>query len=442
MSKDPRSIVALEPMSRFQVLAVAICVCLNALDGFDVLSISFAAPGIAREWGIDRAALGFVLSIELFGMALGSVVLGNVADKVGRRPTLLLCLLTMTVGMFLAATSNTVEELSIYRLITGFGIGGVLAAINAVAAEYSNNKNRAMLVAIMATGYPMGAIIGGSVASFLLGEFGWRSIFYFGTIMTAVLVPVTAIWLPESVDYVMKKRPGGALKKINRLLKRMKRSPIDSLPPEDDDPVKVDGIRRLFSGELVSLTVLMTFAYFAHIMTFYFILKWIPKLVTDLGFSPSLAGSVLVWANVGGATGAFLFSFLTRRFSPRPLVVGAMIFGAVMVVYFGAGHDTLASLAFVAAVAGFFTNAAIVGIYAMVAQAFPTSVRATGTGFVIGVGRGGAAAGPLIAGLLFSNNMGLQSVALIMAMGSLVAALTLSLPPITAHFRQHKTLAQ
>ena len=140
MTDDPRDLLARLPMSRMQVAAVATCIVLNAIDGFDVLAISFASPGIATEWGIDRAALGIVLSMELLGMALGSVLFGGLADRKGRRPTILVCLVMMALGMFLASTSGTVEVLSAYRFFTGLGIGGTLACTNAMVAEYSNSK--------------------------------------------------------------------------------------------------------------------------------------------------------------------------------------------------------------------------------------------------------------------------------------------------------------
>src|SRR5687768_9261347 len=133
---DPRDTIAGAPMSRLQWTVVALTIALNALDGFDVLSISFASPGIAREWGIQPAALGIVLSMELIGMAIGSILLGGLADTIGRRPTILGCLAVMATGMLMATTVSGVVDLSIWRVITGLGIGGMLAAINAVAAEF------------------------------------------------------------------------------------------------------------------------------------------------------------------------------------------------------------------------------------------------------------------------------------------------------------------
>src|SRR5690606_7972981 len=133
VNNDPRETLAAAPMGLLQIVAVAITIGLNALDGLDVLSISFASPGIADDWGIDRAAIGIVLSMELVGMSIGSLLLGGVADRIGRRPTMLLCLTLMTIGMFMATTVRGIWDLSLWRIVTGLGIGGLLAAINAVA---------------------------------------------------------------------------------------------------------------------------------------------------------------------------------------------------------------------------------------------------------------------------------------------------------------------
>ena len=419
--RTPSEILAQSKMGRFQIVAVTMCVFLNALDGFDVLSISFAAPGIVADWGITRTALGIVLSMELIGMSVGSIFLGNIADRIGRRPMLLGCLVVMAVGMYLAAISANLQMLLAVRFLTGIGIGGVLATSNAMVAEYSNAKRRSLAVCIMATGYPLGAIIGGSIASSLLVNYDWRSVFYLGAALTALAIPLTYFLLPESIEYLAQKRPKNALQKINATLKRMGHETVSALPEEDPGKAQV-GIKKFFTAHFARATILLTGAYFAHIMTFYFIVKWVPKIVVDMGFSASLAGSVLVWANIGGATGALLLGLLTQKFASRTLVVIAMLAAFVMVSIFGRGYATLQELAIVAAAAGFCTNSAIVGLYALFAQVYPTEMRAGGTGIVIGVGRGGAALGPIIAGYLFESGQSLQLVAIVMAMGSLVAA--------------------
>ena len=430
---DPRDIIANRPMTGFQITAVGICVLLNALDGFDVLSISFAAPGIAQEWGIDRAALGVVLSMELIGMAIGSVLLGGLADKLGRRPMILACLVVMGVGMYLASTATGITTLSGYRLFTGLGIGGILAAINAMAAEYSNSKRKSAAVMIMAAGFPLGAVIGGSIASALLVHFDWRAVFIFGSVITFLCIPLVVWTLPESIEFLARKKPENALGQINKTLTRMGHPTVDRLQDRNETIAKL-GVRRLLSGNLLRLTLLLTIAYFAHITTFYFILKWIPKIVVDMGNPPSLAGSVLVWANVGGALGSILLGLLTQKFATRALTIVVLAGGSVMVAIFGAGQASLTQLSLVAAAAGFFTNAAVVGIYALMAVSFPTEVRAGGTGFVIGIGRGGAALSPIIAGYLFAAGQSLQTVAFLMAAGSALAIVALlALPKEQPH---------
>ena len=408
-------------MSRLQIAAVAMCVLLTSLDGFDVLSISFAAPGIAEEWGITRAALGIVLSMELAGMAVGSILIGGIADRRGRRPSILACLVLMTAGMLGAAFADGVVMLSLYRLVTGLGIGGMLASTNAMAAEFSNVRRRNTSVILMAAGYPMGAIVGGSIASLLLAYFGWRSVFVFGAVATAAFIPLTWHLLPESIEFLVQRRPSAALERINETLRKMGHAVVGSLPAASERP-PARGMKALFSAGLARTTVLLTIAYFAHIMTFYFILKWIPKLVVDMGYAPSLAGSVLVWANVGGVSGCLLLGLLTTRFDVRKLVIGTLVVAAALVVWFGQGQDSLSGLSAVAATAGFFTNAAVVGLYALLAQSYPTELRAGGTGFVIGFGRGGSVVGPIVAGFLLTAGAGLPAVAVLMSLGSIVAA--------------------
>lgn len=429
MTNDPRELIDRSPMSKWQISTVVMCVLLVSLDGFDVLSISFAAPGISKEWGIDRAALGIVLSMELIGMGIGGFILGHLADRFGRRPTVLFSLAMMSAGMYLASTATSVTTLSAIRLFTGLGIGGILASVNAMAAEFSNARCRNLSVSLMAAGYPMGVIVGGSVASLLLASFDWRAVFLLGAVLTLACLPLAWLLMPESISYLVHRRPSDALQRINRSLGRMGHPPIETLPPEPEEASHTS-VTRLFRPDLVRVTLLLSLAYFAHIMTFYYIIKWIPKLVVDMGYSPALSGSVLVWANVGGVCGAVLLGLLSRRYSVRNLVIGALLFATAMVAVFGTGQSTLVQLSLVAATAGFFTNAAVVGMYALFAQSFPTEVRAGGTGFVIGAGRGGAVLGPVLAGFLFASGQGgLLIVSIIMATGSLIAAVALFLLP-------------
>lgn len=422
---DPRQVINESAMTRLQIIVVAITVGLNALDGFDVMSISFASPGIAEEWGIGRAALGIVLSMELLGMAIGSMLLGGVADRVGRRRTILGCLVAMTIGMYMVTTTTSIVELSAWRIFTGLGIGGMLAAINAVAAEFSSAKRRHMSVSIMAIGYPLGGIVMGSVSSMLLEHYDWRSVFYLGTIVTAAFIPICYFLMPESVFWLARKQPEGALEKINRTMARFGHAAITALPIQTEEGKK-ESPTAIFKKPLLGTTVVMATAYFMHITTFYFILKWVPKLVVDMGFESAAAGGVLVWASVGGATGGTLFGLLTNKFDLKKLTIFTMIMGAIFTALFGQTPADLAIMSLLVATTGVFTNGAIVGMYALLAQVYPTQARATGTGFAIGFGRGGSVLSPIIAGFLLQFELGLPVVASAMALGSLFAAIILS----------------
>jgi len=411
-------------MSRLQVVAVIMCILLTALDGFDVLSISFAAPGISAEWGIDRAALGIVLSMELIGMAVGSVLIGRLADRFGRRPSILGCLMIMAAGMLLAAVAASVVLLSVCRFFTGIGIGGMLASATAMAAEFSNLKRRNISVILMAAGYPVGVLVGGSIASLLLAWFDWRSVFLFGSVATAVFIPLTWYLMPESIEYLVLRRPGDALERVNRTLARMGHAAVAALPDRARTAPSANW-SALFAPGLARNTVLLTAAYFGHIMSLYFFLKWIPKIVVDMGFSPSLAGGVLVWASVGSAAGSVLLGVLSSRYSVRGMVIAALLLGAAMLTWFGRGQADLKELSLVAAAAGFFINAGVVGLYAIFVQAFPAELRAGGVGFVIGFGRGGSMVGPILAGFMFTAGAGLPLVALLMSLGSALGAVLL-----------------
>ncbi len=425
VNEDPRAIIAREPMHRRQLLAIAIATALNALDGFDVLSISFASPGIAAQWGVQKAALGVVLSMELIGMALGAFALGALADRLGRRPTILACLAIMASGMALASVAPGVFVLSLLRLYTGLGIGGMLACTNAIVAECSNAKRRNLSVAIMAGGYPMGAVVGGIIASTLLAATGhWQSIFLFGALVTTMFIPLVLWRVPETIAFLCYRQPADALQRINRTLTLQGRAPLAALPAKQATVRRV-GLGQAFAPGMAGVTLVLVGAYSAHMLTFYFLMKWIPKIVVDMGSSPSAAGSVLVWANVGGASGAVTLSLLTQRLGVRALVIGAMIAGAVAVGLFGQSGSSVLFLSIAAAVAGFFTNGATAGLYAVIAQSFPAHLRAGGTGIVIGIGRGGAALGPIVAGLLFAHGLSVQWVAAAMGCGTLCAALAL-----------------
>jgi len=424
MSTDPRQVLDDSAMSRLQYIIVGLTVGLNALDGFDVLAISFAGPGIAAEWELGNAGLGIVLSMELIGMAVGSVLLGSVADRIGRKPTIMGCLFAMAIGMFMVTITSSLTELSIWRVVTGLGIGGMLAALNAVTAEFSSRKQRARMIAIMTIGYPVGGVVGGSIVTNLMQYFDWRVVFYFGTAVTIVFIPLIHFILPESVHWLARKQPEGALDRINATMKRLGHAAIEQLPSIEEAARKVS-TSFLFSRAMIATTILVTAIYFLHVVTLYYILKWTPKVVVDMGFPAYLAGEALTAASLGGALGCVFFGVLSTRFSLKALTIFTFAMAWVFTAIFGRAPAELGTIKLYVGMAGFFVNAGIVGMYAILANVFPTHARASGTGFSIGIGRGGSVLSPIIAGFLLEGGLDLPGVSLIMGAGSVIAAVLL-----------------
>jgi benzoate transport len=421
MNTDPRETIDQAPMSLLQVFIIVITVGLNGLDGIDVLSISFALDGIGKEWGISHGGLGIVSSMELFGMAVGSIALGWVADSIGRRKTMLGCLTTMAVGMFMVTTVSNVVELSIWRVITGLGIGGLLSAITAITAEFSNLKYRYLCISIMAIGYPLGGIIGSKIASLLLISYNWRSVFYFGAAVSAFFIPLFYFAVPESIHWLVRKQPAKALEKVNKTLERLGHRSVNVLP-EIPTEVRKKSFPDLFAPGLIGLTLIITVAYFLQITTYYFILKWIPKVFVDMGFTASEGANMLTYANIGGAMGGAILGLLTLRVDVKKLTMATLALSAFAITSLGRIPADLDYGALFVFLSGFFGNAGIVGMYALFPAVFPTHVRASGTGFTVGVGRGGAILSPIIVGFMFEAGLSLPVVTMVISTGALIAA--------------------
>jgi MFS family permease len=283
----------------------------------------------------------------------------------------------------------------------------------------------------MVIGYPLGGGIGGLWASGLINTYGWRAVFYLGAGATTLLVPLAFFFVPESVHWLARKQPANALAKINASLAKLGHAAVNALPAIASDERK-KSLADIFSPALIGITVIVTIAYFTHIVSFYFLAKWLPRIVQPM--FPNLPNGtgprVLALTNFGGAAGGALFGLLAGRVGLKRLTIVILVLNAVAIIVFGQTPVVLSTLTWIAIGVGFFGNAAISGLYSIVAYAFPTHVRATGTGFVIGVGRGGAVLSPWIAGFLFDPSGVLKAVPIeklywvapVMAMGSLLSA--------------------
>ncbi|VWC27845.1 MFS transporter [Burkholderia arboris] len=404
MSASIRNTIDESPMSAFQTMAVTACVVLNMLDGFDVLSIAFAAPHLAAEWKLSGKEIGLLLSAGLAGMGIGSVLIAPLADRVGRRRIILLCLAVISTGMFACAATHSTLQLAVARAYTGLGIGGMLASLTVISGEYASNKWRSAAIGMQSTGYAIGATAGGVIAGYLLSTWGWRSVFAFGGLLTLLSIPMVLALLPESLDFLLARRPDNALQKINRILARMKRTPIDTLPASSIDMASpASRWTAVLRAPLAHRTIALWIAFFLVMGSFYFVVSWTPKLLVQAGLSASqgVTGGVLL--NLGGIAGASLFSLLSTRFGLRNLLGATLLLGGALMVVFGANTGSLGIGMTVAVFLGAVINACVAGMYALSPTPYPAEIRTTGIGLAVGIGRLGAILSPMTVGALLDD---------------------------------------
>jgi benzoate transport len=425
MSDDPRAAIAARPMTAFQFGILAVLFCLNGLDGFDVLAIAFAAPGIAREWAISSEALGVVISLGLFANAFGSLFVAPLADSIGRRPMIFLSLTAMTAGMLLSAVATGLVALSLGRLITGIGVGALVPCISALAAEYSNRRYRDFGVIVMAIGFPVGGLVGGQGAALLLQHFDWRSVFVAGAIASAVLMLAPLWQAPESLEYLLARRPHLALERINAILRRLHYPPITTLPAMGTTESARSALDILARPALLVVALTITLSYSLHSATLYYALNWIPKIVVDLSLSQSQAAFVAAWCSGGGIVGSVLAAWLATRMQIRKLTVAALFATAAFLCVFAHTPGVISYLTGASMLLGAAVYGAQVSLYALMTRSFPVHVRATGVGFVTGIGRVGGIVSPLVSGHLLGVGLPYPEVSVVMSAGSALAAVAL-----------------
>ncbi|WP_025809375.1 MFS transporter [Pseudomonas chlororaphis] len=404
MTLDLKSRVDSGPMSAFQCLAIGICIVLNMIDGFDVLVMAFTAASVSAEWGLNGAQVGLLLSAGLFGMAAGSLFIAPWADRFGRRPLILFCLALSGLGMLLSALSQTPLQLALLRGLTGLGIGGILASSNVIASEYSSKRWRGLAVSLQSTGYALGATLGGLLAVWLLGHWGWRSVFLFGGAVTWLVIPLVLLWLPESLDFLLARRPGNALVRVNRLARRLEQPELEQLPPELPRQAGApSGFGQLLAPAMRRTTLLIWLLFFLVMFGFYFVMSWTPKLLVAAGLSAQqgITGGVLL--SVGGIFGAALIGGLASRWPlGRVLALFMLVTAGLLVLFVGSASSIAAALG-LGLLIGLFSNGCVAGLYALSPVVYDASVRATGVGWGIGIGRIGAILSPTVAGFLLDG---------------------------------------
>jgi MFS transporter, AAHS family, vanillate permease len=303
------------------------------------------------------------------------------------------------LGMVGSAATSGFAQLFLLRVVTGIGIGGTIASVAVVVSEYAPARWRSVTLAIYATGYSVGATIGGALTALAAERFGWRSAFAIGGFLSLALVPVAWHRLPESLDFLITRRPPFALRRVNDLLLAMRRAPVNVLPenpPGEIAPARVLALRAL----VTRTTVLAWLVFFCTMAGFYFVVSWTPRLLSAAGMTTSsgMTGGVLL--NLGGIVGCLLYAWGASRANARWLLTLSLVATAFLVGLFGLSIGSLNAALWIASILGMIANSAMAGLYAVGPTLYPTAVRATGMGSAIGIGRVGAILAPVISGTL------------------------------------------
>ncbi len=390
-----------QPIGGFQIKLLLMCAAVLFLDGFDTQAIGFVAPALAKELGLTtRAALGPVFSAGLFGLMIGALVFGPLADRVGRKAIIIFSTAAFGIGALATVLAHDIPTLLVIRFLTGLGLGGAMPNTVAMTAEYNPLRRRATMVMIMFCGFSIGAALGGMLAADLIPRFGWRSVFLVGGIAPLIMVPILVWRLPESVRFVA--TTGHAPERIAGLLKLI--SPNTVFAPGAQFVVheaRLDGVPvlHLFREGRTAATLLLWVVFFMSLLDIYFLALWLPTVLNDLGATVSVAVLIGSMLQIGGVVGTFALGSVIDRFSFRALALVYLVAVFAVAAIGQFGHAVIpVSIAIFAA--GFCVVGGQIAANALTAGYYPTSVRATGVGWALGIGRVGSIIGPLVAGVL------------------------------------------
>ncbi|HEY6820816.1 MAG TPA: MFS transporter [Burkholderiales bacterium] len=374
-------------------------------DGYDIAAISLAAPHLVRDWHIERSALGPVLSASLVGILFGSMLFGWIGDRFGRKKALIGSLLLFGIFTWIAAHATNLTEMTWLRLVAGLGIGGVIPNMIAVNIESAPRRMRGTL-ALIATGLvPIGGALPGFVSALWVPQHGWPILFYIGGIAPVVIAVLAFFWMPESIKYMT--LHAGHRDNLVKLVQRL--SPGYVIPEgarfvvEDEKQFPTSNPKYLFRDGLALITPLLWLLFALNLMGYFFLLSWTPTLLTAAKLPPATAALSVALLQIGGTVGSLaLIRWLNRH---QFLAIAILFLIAVPVVgslgYIGAG-STKGVLLAACFVAGFCVLGIQSGINVAGALVYPTSLRANGSGWELGVGRVGSIIGPLLGALFVS----------------------------------------
>jgi AAHS family 4-hydroxybenzoate transporter-like MFS transporter len=380
-------------ISRLQLTSIFICFLMNMLDGMDVMIISYAAPSITASWVISSGALGMVFSAGLLGMSIGAIFLAPRADKVGRKTIILFCNALMGLSVFATSWVNSLEALMVFRVLSGIGIGGVLASTATLTAEYAPKTTKDFWVSFVMAGYPVGAVISGLVATSIIPHHGWQTMFKIAGVSSLMVIPIVYFLLKESEEFLQ-----------NTAVK------------------KNQTVGALLTSTFRKPTLWLWLAIFMAFASLYFLTTWIPKLASAAGLTLELAIYAGTIFNMGAFCGIVSQGYLSAKFGLQKTIFCYLLFTAILMLSFGFFKGSVLVL-FIFGLLGFGIQGGFVGMYSLAARLYPVDIRATGMGWSVGAGRVGAIAGPLVGGLLIGAGLSMASNFIAFAIPTIIAGI-------------------
>lgn len=398
---------------------------LTLFEGFDGGTVAYVSPVIVKEWGItDMKALGFTFSLGLAATFIGAPLFGWIADRHGRKRAIVISALLVSLMSLATMAAGNLVQLAALRFITGVGIGGLMPTIIALNAEYAPKRYRATLITVMFTGLTLGAGLPGTVAGWLMVRYGWQSLFLLGGIVTLGITVVSALWLPESIKYLVLR--GDRHRDVARL--------VGELAPGTDlagarfvisDERSPSGFspRLLFSDGLRFITPLLWVLAICNTGTFYFVTTWLPTVLHSSGIPLTRSGLALTFFQVGGTLGGLSIARPLDRMGLMPVCLLFLLAIPITCSIGFAAQWSETALMVAVFLAGFTLLGLQFGINATSALIYPTAFRANGSGWTFAVGKIGSVTGPIVAGVLIGMNLPIQQLYLFLAVPLTVATL-------------------
>jgi AAHS family 4-hydroxybenzoate transporter-like MFS transporter len=389
-------------LNAFHIRVVGLCACLLFFEGFDLNAVSYAAPALAKALAISRPMLGPVFSAGQMGLMLGALIFGIAGDRWGRKRVFILCGLDFGLATLATALSTSYSTVVFWRLAAGLGLGGAAPIAITIASDYCPKRVRAALTMIMYCGYTIGGVFAGVVNAYFL-RFGWRSVFYVGGAVPLLLAPVLILALPESLNYLISQGTRGA--EIARILAQLvpgSHHSADSRFLMEQAYEKKLQVPELFRKGYARRTILLWMSLFVSLITLFSLTNWLPTLLNSMSITPKQVVSITAAAQGAGLVGSLVAARLIMTFRPfRVATIGYACAATLLVVLgmFGSGY---AAFIMIYSVLYFFVIGDQNILNAMSGQIYPPRIRATGSGWAIGIGRVGGILGPTIAGALLA----------------------------------------